>query len=238
VTRPPIRTLVVAHDPMRARLHSDYLRRTAGFAVSGVVGTGQEALWRAGAGQCELVLLDFSLPDASGLDVCRSLRLRAKPIDVIALTSARDAATMHAALSYGVVHYLLKPFSFATFRDRLEQYSQFRELIAAGTGDISQRDIDRALAALRPEVAPAAAQPKGFSPETLEATIGYLRSAAELAEPVTAEEVATAIGVARVTARRYLERLADESLVARSLRYGSSGRPRTLYQWRTLPPLG
>jgi response regulator of citrate/malate metabolism len=40
------------------------------------------------------------------------------------------------------------------------------------------------------------------------------------------------VGVSRVTAWRYLERLADEGTVSRQTDYGKAGRPKTRYQWR------
>jgi response regulator of citrate/malate metabolism len=49
---------------------------------------------------------------------------------------------------------------------------------------------------------------------------------------VSATEVAEATGSSRVTARRYLEHLADEGSVVRAPRYGGSGRPEVEYRWR------
>ena len=49
---------------------------------------------------------------------------------------------------------------------------------------------------------------------------------------ITADEVAKHVGVSRVTAWRYLERLADEGTVSRATDYGRAGRPKTRYQWR------
>ena len=48
----------------------------------------------------------------------------------------------------------------------------------------------------------------------------------------TLDEVAELAGVSRVTARRYLEHLADTGLADRSLRYGGAGRPQVQYRWR------
>jgi response regulator of citrate/malate metabolism len=50
-------------------------------------------------------------------------------------------------------------------------------------------------------------------------------------EGYSASELGEAIGVSRVTARRYLEHLADEGRVARSPRYGGTGRPEVGYVW-------
>jgi response regulator of citrate/malate metabolism len=52
------------------------------------------------------------------------------------------------------------------------------------------------------------------------------------ADGVTADEVAKQVGVSRVTAWRYLERLADDGTVSRRTDYGKAGRPKSRYQWR------
>ena len=52
------------------------------------------------------------------------------------------------------------------------------------------------------------------------------------ADGITADAVAKQVGVSRVTAWRYLERLADEGTVTRHTDYGKAGRPKTRYQWR------
>ena len=44
--------------------------------------------------------------------------------------------------------------------------------------------------------------------------------------------VAGSIGVSRVTAWRYLERLADDNVVTRTSDYGRAGRPQVRYRWR------
>ena len=45
-------------------------------------------------------------------------------------------------------------------------------------------------------------------------------------------DVAKQVGVSRVTAWRYLERLADEGTLTRQTDYGKAGRPKTRYTWR------
>ena len=49
---------------------------------------------------------------------------------------------------------------------------------------------------------------------------------------LSATEVGAAVGASRVTARRYLEHLADQGQVERSPRYGGGGRPEVAYRWR------
>ena len=112
-----IRVLVVEDEPVAAEAHRVYVERLPGFSVAGVVHSGGEALRFCEREPVDLVLLDFYLPDTHGLAVCRSLRAAGLPIDVIAVTSARDLGLVKAAVSVGVVQYLLKPFTFATLRE-------------------------------------------------------------------------------------------------------------------------
>lgn len=69
-----IRTLVVEDDPRLADAHSQYVERVPGFRTVGVAHGGHEALRFVGRTEVDLVLLDFYLPDMTGLDVCRALR--------------------------------------------------------------------------------------------------------------------------------------------------------------------
>ncbi|WP_020499555.1 response regulator [Sciscionella marina] len=211
-----IAVLIVEDEREVARAHEDYVARVPGFTVAGVVHSGAEALRFCAREPVELVLLDFYLPDMHGLAVCRALR----GVDVIAVTSARDLAVVKDAVSSGVVQYLLKPFAFATLREKLTRYARFREQ-AARSGEVSdQAELDGMFAALR---APDHhALPKGMSRSTLDAVRAVLGTAEQ---GLSAAAVAEAIGATRVTARRYLEYLADNGIARRAPHYGQVGRP-------------
>ncbi|RZQ62949.1 response regulator [Amycolatopsis suaedae] len=220
-----ISVLVVEDDPVAAEAHRQYVERVAGFTVAAVVHSGAEALRAVERLPVDLVLLDFYLPDTHGLAVCRALRAAGATVDVIAVTSARDLAVVKAAVSAGVVQYLLKPFTFASLRDKLTRYARFREELGQEGEASGQADVDRALAALRS--ADHQALPKGMSGQTLEAVTAAL---AEAADGLSAGAAASAVGVSRVTARRYLEYLADAGLARREPRYGQVGRPEVWYR--------
>ena len=215
-----IRVLVVEDDPVAAEAHRSYVERVAGFAVAGVVHTGADALRFCERSPVDVVLLDFYLPDTHGLQVCRALRAAGSDVDVIAVTSARDLAVIRSAVAVGVVQYLLKPFTFASLRERLERYARFRER-AVGAGEVSgQADVDGMLATLR---APGRRTlPKGMSEETLQAVTEALAGAAD---GLSAAAAADLTGVSRVTARRYHEYLAENGLARRRPHNGQVGRP-------------
>ena len=67
----------------------------------------------------------------------------------------------------GISLYLLNPFTFAAFRDRLERYEQYRDAPGAGGAAAGQHQIDRAMSALGATEERASA-PKGISPDTLD----------------------------------------------------------------------
>jgi response regulator of citrate/malate metabolism len=160
-----------------------------------------------------------------GLDVVRAMRTAGHRADVIAVTSARDLTVVRAAVSQGIVQYLLKPFTFAALREKLERYAAYRQQLA-GDVAISQHEVDRVLATLRGS--DSGSLPKGMSRESLDAVVLVLRPSSE---SLSATEVAEAVGASRVTARRYLEYLANSALVVRRSRYGGTGRPEVEYHW-------
>ncbi|GIJ43730.1 transcriptional regulatory protein [Virgisporangium aliadipatigenens] len=220
------RVLVVEDDPILAEAHGEYVRRLAGFTLVGTVHHGAESVEIVSRGGVDLILLDFFLPDIDGLAVCRRLRARGCTTDVIAVTSERSLSAVQEAITLGVVQYLVKPFTFATFADRLGRYAEYRRMITDPAGVAAQGDVDRAFASLRTPIRHHL--PKGLSEETLAALIGELR---EHDTAVTATEIADATGTSRVTARRYLEYLTAQRMVERALRYGSKGRPEHEYRW-------
>jgi two-component system response regulator MprA len=106
---PPPNLLIVDDDPELRRFLRGELE-AEGHGVE-TAGTGQQALTRIREGGLELVLLDWTLPDFSGLEVCRRMRAGGITTPVLMLT-ARDAVSERVeALDAGADDYLTKPFS-------------------------------------------------------------------------------------------------------------------------------
>lgn len=223
-----IRTLIVDDDALTLELHRSYLERIDGFVVGGEC-TGARAALTAVLEQppdepFDLVLLDITMPDGSGIDVLRGLRARAAAVDVIAITGVRDAATVRQMAALGVYQYLVKPFPFAVFHERLTAYRTYREQARSTAGEATQAEID----ALLGRTTGTIPIPKGLSAATLQKVTSELRSSGA---PVSASEAAARLGMSRVSVRRYLEHLTDSGVISRSARYGARGRPETEYRW-------
>ncbi|MDP9870092.1 MULTISPECIES: response regulator [Streptosporangium] len=220
-----ISVLVVEDEEITAEANRLYVERVPGFRVEGMARSGGEALRYLRRRPVELILLDLYLPDMHGLEVCRALRAAGVLSDVIAVTSARDLSVVRSAVSVGVAQYLLKPFTFASLSEKLTRYAEFRSSVE-GSGEAGgQGEVDRALAALRGPV--RSPLPKGMTPATLDAVLAELRGAPA---GMSAQAAAAAIGISRVTARRYLEHLTDSGVARRIPQYGGVGRPELLYR--------
>jgi response regulator of citrate/malate metabolism len=224
VTPKPINVLIVDDEPLIADAHALYVARVPGFVVVGVVPTGRDTLRFVRNHAVDLILLDFNLPDVHGLEVCRALRAGRSDADVIAVTSTRDLVAVRAAVSLGVVQYLLKPFTFSSLRDKLERYSDYRQQTRVTQAVSAQSEIDRAFASLRG--VSTGTMPAGLSEGTLETIARFVQNGSSM----SAIEVANGCGVSRVTARRYLEHLANAGVLQRRQRHGRNGRPEIEFQ--------
>jgi two-component system CitB family response regulator len=223
-----IQVLVVDDDTRVARVNAAYVERVPGFRVVGQAHSAAEALRRVEElPRPDLVLMDHHLPDETGLAVVQEMRRRGHQIDVIMVTAARDLATVRAALRQGVLQYLVKPFSFAGLRAKLEAYADLRRTLDGG-GKAEQSDVDRIFGTLSAGTVPDL--PKGHSPPTAELVRRALLSAEG---SLSAQEVAEETGLSRQTAQRYLKLLERTGRAGLTLRYGDAGRPEHRYVWAT-----
>ncbi|MDZ5623391.1 response regulator [Nocardioides bizhenqiangii] len=226
-----IRVLVVDDDFMVARIHTAFVERTEGFEVVGTARTGAEALDLAASLAPDLVLLDVHLPDTSGLDVLEQLRAQGRGVAVVMVTAERGAAAVRAALHGGAMQYLVKPFEYDDLADRLRRVAAALASLPEGAeGHVDQAAIDQAFGAGRSAVDVPPVLPKGLSPETADLVL----AAARAAEEISASEAAEALGLSRVTARRYLEHFVDTGAAEVRLQYGGTGRPERRYRVRVM----
>lgn len=221
-----LHVLVVEDDAVAAEAHTAYVERVPGFAVAATMGTSQAALIALQERHVDVVLLDMNLPDRHGIELIRAMRAGGHRADVIAVTSARDLDVVRSAVSLGVVQYVLKPFVFATLRERLEAYRAYREQLVAADQIDTQAEVDQVLAG--PRSGAETRLPKGMSTELLARVSRSLR---EAGDGRSARELGEAVGVSRVTARRYAEFLVESRLAGRRSRYAGSGRPEVEYRW-------
>ncbi len=130
----PLRVLHVEDNPADARAVRRLLEgaQHLTFLVE-QAGTIAEARHHLGAGSADLILLDLTLPDGSGLDSLGAIRELAPDTPIVLLTNLDDEPTAVRALKQGVQDYIVKssrnPAEFArTARYAIERQRQMKEL--------------------------------------------------------------------------------------------------------------
>ncbi|MEX2616058.1 MAG: phosphate regulon transcriptional regulator PhoB [Alphaproteobacteria bacterium] len=103
--------LIVEDEPPQAELLSYNLERE-GYRTR-VASDGDEALALASEDPPDLIVLDWMMPEISGIEVCRQLRRRAdaKNLPIIMLTARGEEADRVRGLDSGADDYMVKPYS-------------------------------------------------------------------------------------------------------------------------------
>jgi two-component system response regulator DctR len=230
-----MKVLLIEDDLMVQEVNRQFVERVDGFRVTGVAGSGLEGIEQLRALQPDLVILDIFMPLQDGIETLAQIRKEQLSVDVIIISAANDQRTIQRMLQNGAVDYIIKPFKFDRVKQALEHYRAMKEQFEAET-TVSQSELDRLLFGtygrgstasdpVQHQDATSALLPKGLQAVTLRQIVLFLN---ERSRPLSAEEVAEGVGIARVTARRYLEYLEKSGKVHLDLQYGL-GRPVNKY---------
>jgi response regulator of citrate/malate metabolism len=215
--------VVVAGTPELARLQCRLLREQRGLEVVCVTADPDTALEATGTLGPKLVLVDLEL-SGGGLELLRRMRSVGAPVEVIATGAEADPETVKAALRLGSLDYLVKPFeperlrrSVGRFRRRMAASAAARVLTQEEIDALARGDTGRWL-------------PRDLEPGRLRDVRALLR---EHGAPLTADELADELGVARTTAWRYLEYLVTVGDATVELQPAGPGRPPKAYSARS-----
>jgi response regulator of citrate/malate metabolism len=224
------RVLVVEDDEVIAAVHCRFVAQQPGFRLVGRAGTASEAEQLIATTQPDLVLLDLELPGPSGLALLRRMRLAKRTVEVIVITAHARSDVVRACMQLGAVDYLVKPFWPDRLADALHGFAARMDSLR-GAAPMDQQAIDRIRTGADAGSAVA-------SPNIRRDRLHQVRHALEGGAPMTAEEVAQATGIARVTARRYLEHLVSQGQCTVDAVADGPGRPRKAYQLWLDGPVG
>ncbi|MBW5444950.1 response regulator [Cohnella sp. CFH 77786] len=231
------RVVLIEDDPMVREVNRQFIEKVPGFRVVASASDGQEGMRIVREKLPDLAIIDIFMPGMDGIETLRQMRRENLPVDAIVVTAAKDAATINQMLRGGAIDYLIKPFEASRLQQALQRYRILRDRLERNP-TLSQPELDSVLLAAehpggtrgRSTGAPSFPDqdqlPKGLNAVTLRQIWSILQAAES---ELSAEEVADKSGLARVTARRYLDYLEKNEWIRLDMRYGGVGRPVNRY---------
>lgn len=100
--------LIIDDHPLVADGIKTMLKEAEGLEIIGISKTAQAALDFLKTNSPEVILLDISLPDMDGLQLCEAIRNTNKETKILGLTSTNEAGIITGLLQRGGNGYLLK----------------------------------------------------------------------------------------------------------------------------------
>ena len=214
-----MKILIIEDDPMVAMIHKEYFKRKEISNDLNHVSTLEEAKEFLENSDTDLIILDNYLADGQGIEFLPEL----KGYPIIMITAANDVQTVEAALTNGVVDYLVKPFTYERFSQAIDKVQDNMKLLSKEK--INQDLIDDYLNSGRVEEEEDSL-PKGLSRITLKKVLENIK---EQETGFTTQQVADALDISRITIRKYLNHLVNINVLSEDAEYYTSGRPVSVF---------
>ena len=214
-----MRVLIIEDDPMVAMIHKEYFKRKELSNDLNHVSTLEEAKSFLEKSDADLIVLDNYLTDGQGVEFLPEL----KGYPIIMITAANDVQTVEAALSNGVVDYLVKPFTYERFSQAIDKVQDYVKLLSKEK--INQDLIDDYLNSGRVEEEEDSL-PKGLSKITLKKVLEAIQ---QHNGGFTTQQIADKLDISRITIRKYLNHLVNINILSEDAEYYTSGRPVSVF---------
>ncbi|MGG2143114.1 response regulator [Symbiopectobacterium sp. RP] len=221
-----IDVLIVEDENELAQLHAELICKHPRLRLVGIAGSLAEAQALLTEKQPQLVLLDNYLPDGKGITLINNLLVVRANCSVIFITAASDMDTCSQAIRNGAFDYILKPVSWKRLNQSLERFVQFNEQQRVWK-IVDQHNVD-SLYQLQAKNYRQNSGNKGIEENTLALVQKLFNDQPSYCFSV--DEVVSATGLSKTTARRYLEHGVDNSFLSVEMLYGKIGHPRRMYK--------
>lgn len=214
-----MRVLIIEDDPMVAMIHKEYFKKKELTDDLNHVTSLEAAKDYLKKNKVDLIILDNYLTDGQGVEFLPEL----KGYPIIMITAANDVQTVEAALSNGVVDYLVKPFTYERFSQAIDKVQDYVNLLSKEK--INQDLIDDYLNSGRVEEEEDSL-PKGLSRITLKKVIEAIQ---QQNTGFTTQQIADILDISRITIRKYLNHLVNIKVLSEDAEYYTSGRPVSVF---------
>jgi DNA-binding response OmpR family regulator len=137
-----VKLLIIEDDIELAESIKDGLSE---YNVVTVVGSGEDGLYSVKAESFDVVVIDITLPDINGIEICKEIRTEGINTPILMLTGKSEISYKLASFSSGADDYLTKPFDLKELEARLNcLYKRAANEIKASTLRLGDLEIDTA----------------------------------------------------------------------------------------------
>lgn len=225
------KVLIIEDDPMVAMLNQQFIQKIADVEIVGNVRNIPAARQILAEQPVDLLLLDVYLPGMTGLEFLAELHEERNKVAVILITAANDVSTVKEAIYYGVVDYLIKPFTYERFKLAFDKYQELAKMTRKNE-ETDQSQLDKyfnstgGVSELVKARMPQEELPKGLSRFTLNKIYQQIRTQKGT---FSTEQLASEVGLSRISTKKYLLFLVEIQVLREEMEYLEIGRPLTLY---------
>jgi DNA-binding response OmpR family regulator len=124
---------------------------------------GEEALSKLDSADYDIILLDWMLPEKSGVDVCRVYRSRGGAAPVIMLTAKKSLLSKEIGLDSGADDYITKPFHLRELSARIRAFLRRPAVSPVSLMKIESLALDRVTLTVTKDDQPLHLLPKEFA---------------------------------------------------------------------------
>lgn len=130
-----IQILIIDDHPLIRDGIKTMVKDEATLQIIGSSKTAAEALAFLATTEPDIILLDISLPDMDGLQLCEKIRAAHKKVKIIGLTSTNEAGIITGLLQRGGNGYLLKNMERADLLEAIETVRKGKVYLSAAAND-------------------------------------------------------------------------------------------------------
>lgn len=220
--------LIVEDDPMVEFIHRNYLEKSNKFSIIYSANSLKMAQEILDSKPVDLLLLDIHLKDGNGLDLLGHIRKMTHSLEVIVITAASESKTVEKGLHYGVVDYLVKPFTNERFQDSLSLFFQRKQALAQTS--LMQATIDQLVKRDSQDIKSKSIKTDSLDKGLVMDTLYRIKETIEaLPQPFTIQELADKSDFSHVSVRKYIGYLEEQGEVNSRVIYTKIGRPYKIY---------
>lgn len=209
------KVIIVEDDPMVASINRQYLQSNPQLQVMDEFRNGKQALEYLKKHPADLAIIDYYMPVMDGRDFILACHKHQIRLDFIMITAANSVQEIEGILQSGVIDYLIKPFTFERFRNAIQKYISYKEILQSKES-LNQEALDRIIA-LNPTPVTQPLLEKGLQLQTLHMIQDCLAENQDLF--LSSNEIAARINLSRITVRRYMNYLLENGEIISQVDY-------------------